>query len=139
MRSVLLAFALAACGHGGGYGHGGYGHGGGGGGGGGFGHVVSSASRESHVPSSALSTAENNIARFLPNQVGEAVLASDPPPDNPPKPWVPATDSSGPLIDDHDACNRCPDDFACDQCTGAGGAMCEFSPAGAHARCSTPR
>jgi hypothetical protein len=146
MRSVLLAFVLAACGHGGGFGHGGFGHGGGGGfshlgGGGGGSHSFSSGSHESHVSSSALSTVAHVARVVLPiaETVGEALLAGDPPPDDPPEPWAPATDSPGPLIDDHDACNRCPDDFACNQCTGAGGATCEFAPAGAHARCSTPR
>ena len=47
----------------------------------------------------------------------------------------------GPLIDNHDPCNACPEDVACDQCEGAGGAACRWAAPGAFTRCEsgTPR
>jgi hypothetical protein len=70
--------------------------------------------------------------------VGEALASSgDDDDDAPPPPGAPARDTPGPLIDDHDPCNACPDTLLCGQCS-FDGHTCEFAPAGAHARCATP-
>ena len=44
---------------------------------------------------------------------------------------------SGPLIDNHDPCNACPDDAACGACVGAGDQACRLTPPGAFARCES--
>jgi hypothetical protein len=55
-------------------------------------------------------------------------------PDDPPPQvsWL-----GGPLIDNHDPCNACPDDLACGQCEGAGGTVCRWSAPGAFTRCES--
>jgi hypothetical protein len=150
MRRLLLALALtlAACEHGG-HGGGGFGHFGGGGGGGG--HVSSSSSSSSsHMSSSQLghsssSSSGSELAHVWRTTVNGAVAVSealaassadgeDAPP---PEPSAPAIETTGPLIDDHDPCNTCPDDLLCGQCSFSGH-VCAFAPAGAHARCATP-
>lgn len=55
-------------------------------------------------------------------------------PDDPPPTYV---SQSGPLLDNHDPCNACPDDVACDQCEGAGGATCRLTGPGAFTRCES--
>jgi hypothetical protein len=64
--------------------------------------------------------------------------ATAPDPD-PPEPYAPARATGGPLLDNHDPCNRCPDDFECGQCTGVNGMACTWAPAGAPSRCATSR
>lgn len=44
---------------------------------------------------------------------------------------------SGPLIDNHDPCNACPDDSPCEACVGAGERACRLTPPGAFARCES--
>jgi hypothetical protein len=44
---------------------------------------------------------------------------------------------SGPLIDNHDPCNACPDDAPCSACVGAGDQACRWTPPGAFARCES--
>ena len=44
---------------------------------------------------------------------------------------------SGPLIDNHDPCNACPDDSPCNACLGAGEQACRLTPPGAFARCES--
>lgn len=55
-------------------------------------------------------------------------------PDDPTPPYV---SLGGPLLDNHDPCNACPEDVACDQCAGAGGAACRLTPPGAFTRCES--
>ena len=59
-------------------------------------------------------------------------------PDDPPAEVV---SMSGPLIDNHDPCNACPADRACDQCVGDAGVACRWTPPDAFTRCEsgTPR
>jgi|HubBroStandDraft_6_1064221.scaffolds.fasta_scaffold196467_2 hypothetical protein len=140
MRALLaLALALAACmeGHGG-HGGGSYGgHSSGGGGGGG-------EAREAHVSHSSSSSAGptlEHVARaVLPvaATVAEALTAGAVEETPDPAPGAPASEMSGPLIDNGDPCNRCPEDFACDQCAGIDGAACTYAPPGAYSRCATP-
>jgi X-X-X-Leu-X-X-Gly heptad repeat protein len=47
------------------------------------------------------------------------------------------TSSGGPLIDDHDACNYCPDDLPCDACVGDDGGACHLTPGNAYTRCAS--
>ena len=140
MRAVLvLVLGLAACmeGHGG-HGGGGFGgHSGGGGGG--------AEAREAHVSHSSSGssigpTLEHVARTVLPvaATVAEALTAGAvETPD--PAPGAPAFEITGPLIDNGDPCNRCPEDFACDQCTGVAGAACTYAPAGAFSRCASSR
>jgi hypothetical protein len=109
----------------------------------GAGHVVTAVGR---VSTSALTHAAPAIARVaqqtlpIAEDIAEAALESTPIPDDPPE----VVDDSGhpvsiggPLIDNHDSCNQCPEDLSCDQCTGANGAVCRWTPAGAFARCES--
>jgi hypothetical protein len=123
-------------GHGG---HGGGGFGGHSGGGGGEAHE-SHVSHSSSSGSSVGPTLEHIARTVLPiaATVAEALTAGAvETPD--PMPGAPACEIQGPLIDNGDPCNRCPEDFACDQCTGIAGAACTFAPAGAFSRCGSPR
>jgi len=139
MRSVLLAVALmlGACESMGGHGHGGdlgrsSEH-----------HAESRA--ESHGESRGESRASSSVGPALvraalpvAEAVAEAIAAGGTVDADPPEPpGAPARDTGGPLIDDHDPCNQCPDDRACGECTGADGAVCTFAPAGAFARCAS--
>jgi hypothetical protein len=149
MRSALLAVAmmLGACESMGGHGHGGgggYSHGGG--------ESHSSGGGESHASSHSSSSSSHDsrghdhdqpllssATRAVVRTVGEALLAGalDPDADPPGEVGPPTWEYGGPLIDNHDPCNRCPEDVACGQCAGAGGKVCSFAPAGAFARCAS--
>ena len=80
------------------------------------------------VARAALPIAEN---------VAEAAAFTTPAPDDPIEPPEEHVSIGGPLIDDHDPCNQCPDDLACEMCTGFGDAACRLTPAGAYARCES--
>ncbi|HEX4449427.1 MAG TPA: hypothetical protein VH143_01100 [Kofleriaceae bacterium] len=151
MRSVLLAVAMlfAGCESGGGHGHGG------GGGFGGFGHGGGGGEHSSHSSSSSSSSSSSKPSLEshhsssgspvwpIAKTVAEALLVGAIDPDAPDpdvnNPAAPARETTGPLLDNHDPCNRCPDDFECGQCTGVTGAACTWAPAGAASRCATPR
>ncbi|HEY1548649.1 MAG TPA: hypothetical protein VGG28_12560, partial [Kofleriaceae bacterium] len=94
-----------------------------------------------HHESSGESTAgavAKTVAEALVVNAVNALSPDDPDPD-PPSPYAPARETPGQLLDNHDPCNRCPDDFECGQCTGGNGAACTWAPAGAASRCATPR
>lgn len=87
----------------------------------------------------AVARATSNVAPIV-ETVAEAALTSPMPMD----PYVEEGDATehvtpldGPLIDDHDPCNRCPDDLSCDQCIGFNDVVCRYTPPGAHTRCES--
>lgn len=94
------------------------------------------ASRAAPVVLKAAETAVE-IAALAPGYAPPA--DPDETPDDPPPPQV--SWLGGPLIDNHDACNACPEEVACDQCEGAGGTACRWAAPGAFTRCEsgTPR
>ena len=65
-----------------------------------------------------------------------AALSSTPDPDDPTE-QPEHTPVDGPLIDNHDPCNSCPDDLSCDQCLGRGDVACRWTPPGAYTRCES--
>jgi hypothetical protein len=111
---------------------------------GGAGHVVSTVGR---VTSSALVHATPAIARVaskalpIAEDIAEAALTTTPAPDDPPEVLDDGHPVSvgGPLIDDHDSCNLCPEDLSCDQCVGANDVACRWAPAGAYTRCESAK
>jgi len=111
---------------------------------GGAGHVVSTVGR---ATSSALAHATPAIARVasktlpIAEDIAEAALTTIPAPDDPPEVLDDGHPVSigGPLIDDHDSCNQCPEDLSCDQCVGANDVACRWAPAGAYTRCESTR
>ena len=103
------------------------------------GHVAAPiANAAGHAAPVLARTAETavEIAALMPHSY--TTTDPDETPDDPPPQvsWL-----GGPLIDNHDPCNACPDDLACGQCEGAGGAVCGWSAPGAFTRCEsgTPR
>ena len=58
------------------------------------------------------------------------------PDDDPPENNGETVSMAGPLIDNHDACNGCPEDLACDQCV-IGDQACRWASAGSFARCES--
>ena len=106
------------------------------------GHVAGEVGHVAAPLASAAGHAAPVLARAAETAIEIAALApgsyssADPfeAPDDPPPQvsWL-----GGPLIDNHDPCNACPDDLACGQCEGAGGAVCRWSAPGAFTRCES--
>jgi hypothetical protein len=98
-----------------------------------------------HATGSALAHATPAIARVaqktlpIAEDIAEAALETVPTPDDPPEVLDDGHPVSigGPLIDNHDSCNQCPDDLGCDQCVGTNGNACRLTSAGAFARCES--
>jgi hypothetical protein len=138
-RLVLLVALLSACKAMGGLGHAASG----------LGHIASSvghvAGDVGHA-SSALARvaapAGKLVQKALPiaNDVVSAMLVHpgmiNIQPDDPPENNGETVSMAGPLIDNHDACNACPEDIACDQCA-VGGQACRWASAGSFARCES--
>jgi len=118
----------------------------------GLGHVASAAGHVAGEVGHVAAPIANAAARATPAVLKAAETAveiaalmptsyttdPDETPDDQPPPQV---SFGGPLIDNHDPCNACPADVACDQCVGAGGATCRWTPPDAFTRCEsgTPR
>lgn len=104
----------------------------------GFGHVASAvghvAAPAARVAARALPVVENAVEIAAMSQASYAPPDPYEAPDDPPPAYV---SQDGPLLDNHDPCNACPEDVACDQCAGAGGAACRLTPPGAFTRCES--
>jgi hypothetical protein len=105
----------------------------------GLGHVASAASkvaapvaRASVAVTRATLPIAANIASGMANaSVGGTSFGPDPAPSEP------VVSMGGPLIDNHDPCNACPDNLACGACLGNADQVCQWSPAGAYTRCES--
>ncbi len=110
----------------------------------GVGHVASGAARVASGVGHAVAPAARLAQKALPiveDVVEAAALSGDYSPADPFE--LPADDppayvsQAGPLIDNHDPCNACPEDLACDQCLGTGGVACQLTPPDAFTRCES--
>jgi hypothetical protein len=113
----------------------------------GLGHVASAplghmASGAAHIAAPAakiantvLPIAEDIASGVIQNALGNVVFGNDDTMEANADPQY--VSMSGPLIDNHDPCNACPDDSPCNACLGAGEQACRLTPAGAFARCES--
>ena len=104
-----------------------------------LGHVASGVSHlaapAAKVAKAVLPIAEDVASAVINNAFGNVVFGQDDTMESTADPTY--VSMSGPLIDNHDPCNACPDDSACDACVGAGDHACRLTPPGAFARCES--
>jgi hypothetical protein len=108
----------------------------------GLGHLASSVGHASSAVAHLAAPAGKLAEKALPiaSDVVSAMLVQPAminiQPDDPPEANRETVSMAGPLIDNHDACNACPEDVACDQCV-IGDQACRWATAGSFARCES--
>jgi hypothetical protein len=104
-----------------------------------LGHVASGvvhlAAPAAKVANKVLPIAEDIASGVIQNALGNIAFGDDATTEGNADPQY--VSMAGPLIDNHDPCNTCPDDAPCGACVGAGNQVCRWTPPGAFARCES--
>ncbi|MEO8840208.1 MAG: hypothetical protein ABI591_14450 [Kofleriaceae bacterium] len=104
-----------------------------------LGHVASGAAHlaapAAKIANAVLPIAEDIASGVINNALGGVTFGDDDTMEANADPQD--VSMSGPLIDNHDPCNACPDDLPCSACHGVGEQACRWTPPGAFTRCES--